>query len=69
MMMFVAFIAGLLLPSQGEAAPTRPATAAPDSALEVYAKPQTLVTLAGGRRMNLYCTGTGSPTVPLNDSM
>jgi pimeloyl-ACP methyl ester carboxylesterase len=65
MMIFVALIAGLLLPSQGEAAPTPPATAAPDSTLEVYAKPQRLVALAGGRRMNIYCTGTGSPTVIL----
>jgi pimeloyl-ACP methyl ester carboxylesterase len=31
--------------------------------LEVYARPQRLVTLPDGRRMNLYCLGAGSPTV------
>lgn len=36
---------------------------APD--LAVYAAPQRLVTLPDGRRMNLYCTGSGGPTVIL----
>jgi pimeloyl-ACP methyl ester carboxylesterase len=29
----------------------------------VYAHPQQLIEVAPGRRLNLYCTGTGSPTV------
>jgi pimeloyl-ACP methyl ester carboxylesterase len=43
---------------------TSPAAPAPDR-FEVYATPQRLVTLPGGRRMNLYCSGAGSPTVVL----
>lgn len=33
--------------------------------LELYAKPQQLVTLPNGRRMNILCTGSGSPTILL----
>lgn len=33
--------------------------------LEAYAKPQRLVALGDGRRLNLYCTGIGTPTVLL----
>jgi len=33
---------------------------------EVYAKPQTLVAVEGRRRLNVYCEGTGSPTVLLD---
>lgn len=33
--------------------------------LAVYARPQKLVALPDGRRMNLYCTGRGAPTVLL----
>jgi pimeloyl-ACP methyl ester carboxylesterase len=53
-------LAALLIGFAARAAP-----APPDPALEVFAKPQTLVTLPGGRRLNLYCTGVGSPTVVL----
>jgi pimeloyl-ACP methyl ester carboxylesterase len=38
---------------------------APDPTLEIYAKPQLLVPLAGGRRIHLYCMGRGAPTVML----
>ncbi|RYD55271.1 MAG: alpha/beta hydrolase [Sphingomonadales bacterium] len=38
---------------------------APEPDLSVYARPQQLVKLPDGRRMNLYCTGTGAPTVIL----
>ena len=34
-----------------------------DAALEIYARPQHLVRLPDGRRMNLHCTGAGAPTV------
>jgi pimeloyl-ACP methyl ester carboxylesterase len=37
----------------------------PEPDLSVYAKPQRLVALPDGRRMNLYCTGSGAPTVIL----
>ncbi|HET8898565.1 MAG TPA: alpha/beta hydrolase [Rhodanobacteraceae bacterium] len=35
----------------------------------VYTKPQRLVDVGHGRRMNLYCLGTGSPTVILDAGM
>ncbi|RYY23928.1 MAG: alpha/beta hydrolase [Sphingomonadales bacterium] len=40
-----------------------PQTAPAD--LSLYAKPQRLVTLPDGRRMNVHCTGSGAPTVIL----
>ncbi|RYY47926.1 MAG: alpha/beta hydrolase [Sphingomonadales bacterium] len=42
-----------------------PYQTAPEPDLAIYAKPQRLVKLPDGRRMNLHCTGTGSPTVIL----
>jgi len=36
----------------------------PDLSLEVYGRPQQLVDI-GGRRLNLYCLGHGSPTIIL----
>ncbi len=41
------------------------AAAAPpeDVASEVFSHPQQLVAVAGGRHLNLYCTGSGAPTV------
>src|SRR5712671_3689996 len=36
----------------------------PDPSLEAYGRPQQLVDI-GGRRLNLYCLGHGSPTVIL----
>lgn len=36
----------------------------PDPSLEVYGRPQQLVDI-GGRRLNIYCLGHGSPTVIL----
>ena len=32
----------------------------------VYATPQRLVAVGGARRLNLYCTGSGNPTVLLD---
>jgi pimeloyl-ACP methyl ester carboxylesterase len=40
------------------------AAASPDAA-RPYLHPQRLVAVGDGRRMNLYCTGSGSPTVVL----
>jgi pimeloyl-ACP methyl ester carboxylesterase len=37
----------------------------PDLSLTVYAKPQKLVELRDGRKIHLFCLGTGSPTVIL----
>jgi len=37
----------------------------PDLGLTVYAKPQLLGELRGGRRIHLFCLGEGSPTVIL----
>ena len=42
-------------------APPNPAASDPS----IYAKPQRLVTLPDGRRMNIHCAGAGSPTVIL----
>jgi pimeloyl-ACP methyl ester carboxylesterase len=33
---------------------------------QAYAAPQRLITIDGSRRLNIYCTGTGSPTVVLD---
>lgn len=57
---FSAVVAAFLVGLAGQSAP-----ATPDPSLEVYAKPQTLVTLEDGRRINLHCTGQGAPTVIL----
>ncbi len=45
------------------ASPAPAETRVPSS---VYAAPQTLVAVEGGRRLNLYCDGSGSPTVILD---
>lgn len=37
----------------------------PDRALDMYAKPATLVDIGNGRHLNLRCTGDGTPTVLL----
>jgi pimeloyl-ACP methyl ester carboxylesterase len=36
------------------------------NALDVYLKPQTLARLPDGRKLNLFCTGSGSPTAILD---
>jgi pimeloyl-ACP methyl ester carboxylesterase len=54
----------LLLASFGGGA-AETAVPAPDSALEVYAKPGTLVDIGGGRKLNLRCSGEGTPVVML----
>lgn len=38
-------------------------------ALSVYARPQRLVALPSGRRINLDCSGQGSPTIILNPGL
>jgi pimeloyl-ACP methyl ester carboxylesterase len=38
---------------------------APDTSLDLYAEPDRLVDIGGGRRLNLRCTGQGEPTVLL----
>jgi pimeloyl-ACP methyl ester carboxylesterase len=35
----------------------------------VYEKPQRLVTIESGRRLNIYCAGTGSPTVVFDSGL
>ena len=45
-----------------------PAPAAPNPAYAVYAHPQRLVDV-GGRRLNLYCLGRGTPTVILDGGL
>ena len=34
-----------------------------------YTRPQHLVKISAGRRINLYCVGRGNPTVMLEDSV
>lgn len=60
-------IAGLFasLVGIGAAHAQQPPAAAVDPAYDVYAQPQRLVTLPGGRRIHLYCQGRGAPTVIL----
>jgi pimeloyl-ACP methyl ester carboxylesterase len=45
-------------------APSVPAATASDAGLDVYAKPATLVDV-GGRKLNLRCSGEGTPVVLL----
>lgn len=45
------------------------AHAAPPIPLSTYAKPARLVTLPDGRKMNLFCLGTGSPTIVLDSGL
>ena len=55
------FACSLLLVEAAVAADGQPK---PDPALDVYAKPGKLVDI-GGRRLNLRCSGSGTPTVML----
>ena len=43
-----------------------PSPQTPPDQLEPYTHPQNLVEIAPGRRLNLYCTGSGSPTVVMD---
>ena len=54
---------GLLLSIQTLAADT-PAAVQPDKSLDIYATPARLVDI-GGRKLNLRCSGKGTPTVML----
>lgn len=55
---------GLITLSVAFGASAQPAP--PSADLEVYARPHHLVTLPDHRRINLYCTGVGGPTVFLD---
>ncbi len=48
------------------AAPAPAPETAPDPALDVYLKPQTLAVLPDGRHYNLFCLGHNGPTVLLD---
>ncbi|WP_419815284.1 alpha/beta fold hydrolase [Glacieibacterium sp.] len=65
MISFDLVIFGLL--ALGTASPPRAPLVEPPptSDLSVFSGPQRLVSLPGGRRMNIYCTGSGGPTVIL----
>jgi len=54
----------LPVPCLGQEKPKPPIVTDP-----IYAKPQQLVEMDHGRRMNLYCRGSGSPTVVLDAGM
>lgn len=60
-------VAGFVNLGQAES----PRAQAPPSAdaLLAYARPQTLVALPDGRRLNLYCLGEGQPTVILDGGL
>jgi pimeloyl-ACP methyl ester carboxylesterase len=63
---FYAWATGLCLSASSAAADTISASEpAPDKSLAIYARPQQLIELRGGRRLHLYCIGKGSPTVIL----
>ncbi|HEY6895004.1 MAG TPA: alpha/beta hydrolase, partial [Rhodanobacteraceae bacterium] len=62
--MTIRFAASLAFVSVSIAAAAEP-PAAPDPALSVYATAATLVDIGGGRRINLRCSGEGTPTVVL----
>ena len=59
-----ALLGGLLVSmTLSSAEPSQPQ--APNTALDVYAKPARLVDIGGGRKLNLRCSGKGSLTVML----
>jgi pimeloyl-ACP methyl ester carboxylesterase len=60
------FVAAALAFASALAAPIAPAT--PNPAWKVYARPHRLVDV-GGRRLNLYCLGQGSPVVILDGGL
>lgn len=49
--------------------PARAQAAASADELLAYARPQSLVPLSDGRRLNLYCLGKGKPTVILDGGL
>ena len=57
---------GIALAAAAALATAASASAAGPIPSEVYAAPQRLVAVDGGRRLNLYCVGSGSPTVVLD---
>jgi pimeloyl-ACP methyl ester carboxylesterase len=64
MMVGTAAAIALLVPvARAHAAP--PVPSAPELTLSAYARPGLLVTLPSGRRLNIRCTGQGSPTIIL----
>ena len=54
----------LLAGSAAISAAQMPAGSTPDPALDAYARPANLVDI-GGRKLNLRCSGSGTPTVML----
>ncbi|OOG40795.1 alpha/beta hydrolase [Rhodanobacter sp. C05] len=60
-----ALVAALLFPCPGFATEYPK----PDVAPDIYAKPARLIPIGEGRRLNLRCTGNGSPTVMLESGM
>lgn len=57
--------AALLCCALAAAPPASGQVTGPEDDLVPYAAPQRLVTLPQGRRMNIYCTGSGGPTILL----
>ncbi len=55
--------------NQGLAEPPRAPALPSADALLAYARPQRLVALPDGRRLNLYCLGEGRPTVILDGGL
>jgi pimeloyl-ACP methyl ester carboxylesterase len=60
-----AIVAGVSLLISAVLCQTAAAAPVTHVALSDYAKPQTLVTVDGGRRINIRCAGQGSPTIVL----
>ena len=58
-------VAAVLAVSAPSVAAAQVPTVSEVEGLDIYARPQRLVSLSDGRRMNLYCTGKGAPTVLL----
>jgi pimeloyl-ACP methyl ester carboxylesterase len=60
----IAFAQGAACAADAPAATGNAPPPKPDAALDIYAKPATLVDI-GGRKLNLRCSGDGAPTVVL----
>ncbi len=69
MILYRLFLASLLASTALGSNPCAADSATPRIADPVYARAQRLVEIEPGRRMNIYCTGSGSPTVVFDSGL
>ena len=69
MTLYRAFLASLLASTALASSPCAAESATPRIADPVYMRAYRLVEIEPGRRMNIYCTGSGSPTVVFDSGL